>query len=357
MTRMVDAGPTTLLQLCPNDHPPFLDICALYQAAAAELGRQALTVFFGPARGEPMAGAVYLDQQNLRSARRLGDLLTARLGQATRSPLELAVCHRYRALEAFRHSALVARQTLCVVHEFGFFRRRRRRLRRALMHRQVRFAGVSAPVVAELKPVVGNPVLLPNGIDLARQARARLSRAAAQRALGLRQEDFNIGVIGRLHPKKQPQLALAGFAAFAPGHPKATLSYLGDGELRGELQAAARGLRVNFAGFVEHAARFLPGFDVVLIPSSEREAFNMVALEAMAAGVPVVAGPAPGPRFVLADAGLYFSAATPTAVAHALSEAQGLGEARSAVAEAGRFRADAEFSVAATGRRLQAWLT
>ena len=353
---MTDAASVNFLQLCPNDHPPFLDICEVHAAAAEQVGLSARTVFLGPARAQPMAKAVYLDQADMRSTRRLGGALAAALGDVAEHPLDLALCHRYRALEAFRRSGLSAQRTVCVAHEFGFFRRARRRLRRALMYRRVQFAGISAPVVAELETVVGNALLLPNGIDLARQARDRLSAAQAQQALDLQAEDFNVAVVGRLHPKKQPQLALAGFCAFAVGRPGATLTFLGDGELRRDLQDAAADQRVNFAGFVAHAARYLSAFDAVLIPSGEQEAFNMVALEAMAAGVPVVAGPAPGPRYVLGDVGIYFSAAAPAAVAGALEVAYARAPASEASAERGRARAEAEFSLAAASKRLRSYL-
>lgn len=357
---MAELRAITVLQICPNDHPPFLDICDVYQRAVAELGQGVLTVFLSPAHGEPLAGAIYLDQPNLRSARQLGRVLRGRVaGSLPKESLPLVLCHRYRALQAFLHSGLGANHTLCIAHEFEFFRRARRRLRRALFQRHVHFAGVSPAVVAELAGSVTTPLLLPNGIDLSRQAEQRLSRTVAQRELGLQDDDFNVAVVGRLHPKKQPQLALAGFSLFANECPNATLTYMGDGELMAALQNAAVGLSVSFSGFVSQAARYLAAFDVVLIPSGEREAFNMVALEAMAAGVLVVAGPAPGPRFVLGDVGVYFSEASPTALARALGEAHTLSKtnrpAAQQVVEQGRQRAQAEFSLAAIGRRLQSW--
>ena len=354
---MAESRAISVLQLCPNDQPPFLDICGVYQAAAEELGHRVVTVFLGDAHGEPMRNAVYLGQQDLRSSRRLGRALREALRDGVDGKLSLVLCHRYRALQAFRFSGLVADKVLCVAHEFGFFRRLRRRLQRVAVHRQVRFAGVSAPVVAELANTVTDPVLLPNGIDLALQAQRRLAPEAALGELGLRGEDFNIAVLGRLHPKKQPQVALLGFALFAAEQADATLTFLGDGELMAELQNAAAGQRVKFAGFVPQAARCLLAFDVVLIPSGEREAFNMVALESMAAGVPVVAGPASGPRFVLGDVGVYFADPSPRSVAAALTQARALSSADGQAAELGRQRAELEFSLAATGARLKSWLS
>lgn len=352
---MTEPASVELLQVCPSDHPPFLDICQVYQSAATELERHCVTVFLGPARGEPMAGAVYLDQSSLDSSRRLGRVLAewAR-GYPGKLTVSLALCHRHRALRAFLSSGLGAQHTLCVAHEFGYFRRVRRRLQRAVFQRHVQFAGVSPPVVAELDSTLAGTHLLPNGIDLSGHAARSLPAAVAQQALGLRDDDFNVAVVGRLHPKKQPQLALAGFTPFAAEHADATLTFLGDGELLSELSRASQGPRTRFAGFIPHAARYLSAFDVVLIPSGAAEAFNLVALEAMAAGVRVVAGPAPGPRYVLGDAGLYFSEQSPAAVAAALEAAYA---DRGANHEAGSDRAQSEFSVTAVAQRLRPWLS
>ena len=38
-----------IVQLCPNDHPPFFDICRVYQAAGESLGYKVLTFFLSPA--------------------------------------------------------------------------------------------------------------------------------------------------------------------------------------------------------------------------------------------------------------------------------------------------------------------
>jgi glycosyltransferase involved in cell wall biosynthesis len=106
-------------------------------------------------------------------------------------------------------------------------------------------------------------------------------------------------------------------------------------------------------GFKDNARSLLRAFDVLLIVSEDREAFGMVALEAMAAGVPVLAQTAPGPGFVLGE-NAYYCAADPASIATGLIQ---VGEARRnghtrAVSDAARRRVERDFSVAALAARL-----
>jgi glycosyltransferase involved in cell wall biosynthesis len=72
----------------------------------------------------------------------------------------------------------------------------------------------------------------------------------------------------------------------------AQLVVVGDGEFRRELQGCAQQLEiephVNFLGYRCDAAAMMPGFDVFVHPS-RWEGFDLVFLEAMAAGLPIVA--------------------------------------------------------------------
>ncbi|HEY2011506.1 MAG TPA: glycosyltransferase [Rhizomicrobium sp.] len=94
--------------------------------------------------------------------------------------------------------------------------------------------------------------------------------------------------IGRLEPQKDPELALQVIAAMSgPVH----LTMLGDGALRGSLaqRIAAMGLgeKVALAGHVPRIESHLAEADVLLI-TSRYEGGPAVAVEALAAGVPVV---------------------------------------------------------------------
>jgi glycosyltransferase involved in cell wall biosynthesis len=95
-------------------------------------------------------------------------------------------------------------------------------------------------------------------------------------------------VTSRLAREKGVDLAIAACAR--AGLP---LTVCGDGPLAGELraQAASLGADVTFAGRVDEdeLARLRAQAGVALVPSRAQETFGLAALEAMAAGVPVVA--------------------------------------------------------------------
>jgi glycosyltransferase involved in cell wall biosynthesis len=100
--------------------------------------------------------------------------------------------------------------------------------------------------------------------------------------------------------------------------------------------------RVDFVGGLRDAAQYLRAFDALLFASGPAEAFGIVLVEAMLAGVPVVCADAPGPRSVLGPDGLYFDGAA----RDALNECARLSErARARMCEAQRARAVRKYSV------------
>jgi len=116
-----------------------------------------------------------------------------------------------------------------------------------------------------------------------------LARDEARRRLGLGPDAVVIGWVGRLSAEKGPDLAVRAIAAVpAPS----SLSFIGDGPEREAVSRLAHDLgvagRIRWHGNVPGAGTLLRAFDVVLL-SSRTEGTPMVLLEAMAAGVPVVA--------------------------------------------------------------------
>ena len=53
--------------------------------------------------------------------------------------------------------------------------------------------------------------------------------------------------------------------------------------------------------------QYFKAFDCFVMPSSDAEAFGVVLLEGMLAGLPILASDAPGPNDVLCDTGIRFS--------------------------------------------------
>jgi len=104
--------------------------------------------------------------------------------------------------------------------------------------------------------------------------------------------------VGRLTPAKNQALAVAALAHV----PDATLLVVGDGPERAAVEAAARQLdgRVVFTGTRRDARAITGAADVVVIPS-ESEGLPLAALEALAAGRPIVATAVRGLRDLLDD--------------------------------------------------------
>ena len=137
----------------------------------------------------------------------------------------------------------------------------------------------------------GKTYLVPN--SLVPQARLPPERVRQLRAeLGAGDDDFLIGGVGRLAPRKGFDLLLQAFAEAQL--PQATLVIVGDGSERGSLQRLA-GNNVRFAGFRRDVKDLYQAFDLFVCPS-RYEPFGRVIAEALDGGVPVIACESQGPR-------------------------------------------------------------
>jgi glycosyltransferase involved in cell wall biosynthesis len=143
-------------------------------------------------------------------------------------------------------------------------------------------------------------VVVPYGFDLdARIDSSSATRAAKRGEVGLG-DTFAIGWAGRLTPIKRPQDLVRVLTQVQD----ATLVLAGDGELRGEVESLARDLavsgRVRFLGYRSDMGSWYAAFDAFLLTSAN-EGAPVVAIEALAAGVPVVATAAGGTGTVVDD--------------------------------------------------------
>jgi glycosyltransferase involved in cell wall biosynthesis len=117
---------------------------------------------------------------------------------------------------------------------------------------------------------------------------------ALRKKLGLEQNHFVIGKIGRIFKLKGHADLLAAFAKILPQVPHARLLFVGDGALRGEIENQIRALglegKVIFTGLVPpgEVAHYVGVMDC-LAHLSYREALSRALPQALAAGKPVVA--------------------------------------------------------------------
>jgi L-malate glycosyltransferase len=166
-----------------------------------------------------------------------------------------------------------------------------------------RLTAVSPYMLSELGAQGHSQVeLVPNPVAPAVFASGRAREQAAACAVGM--------VCNGWGDRKNPAVALEGFAQWHALHPKAVLHLFGADFGPGELAqrwALARGMGdgLRFHGMLPHneLIRRLAELDALLHPALE-ESFGVVLAEAMALGLPVVAGRGSGavPWVVGADA-------------------------------------------------------
>jgi len=123
-----------------------------------------------------------------------------------------------------------------------------------------------------------------------------------------------LAVVGRLDRQKGIDWLLRLLPEVFARLPNHDLLIVGEGPQRGKLERRARRLgidrRVLFTGFQRHAAAVLPHCDMLLLPS-RWEGMPNVVLEAMAAGLPVVARNVEGIAELLGPLGLEQVASDP----------------------------------------------
>ncbi len=121
--------------------------------------------------------------------------------------------------------------------------------------------------------------------------------AAVRRELGLRPDDFAVGSVTRLHDSKGNEYLVAAARRVLDERPRAKFLLVGEGPLRGALEAQARSLglgdRFVFHGFARDVAAVLAAFDLSVFPSLW-EGTPLTVFEALAAGKPIVATDADG---------------------------------------------------------------
>ena len=156
-------------------------------------------------------------------------------------------------------------------------------------------------------------VVIPNAVDLPARGAGGVPEQAEH-------ADHCIGFVGRLDPIKRVPDLVAAMAQLPTDY---TLDIWGEGSHRPSIEAAIAkhrvAQRVTLHGAIASPSDALQQIDCLVLPS-QAEGFGLVLIEAMAAGVPVVATRVPGIREVVRDeqTGLLTPPADPPALAAAI---------------------------------------
>jgi hypothetical protein len=166
----------------------------------------------------------------------------------------------------------------------------------------------------------------------------------ARAELDLAQDAFVVGGIGRLHRQKGWDVLCEAAGKVRRERSDTVFVVVGDGEERGRLMSISACSNVSFVGYRRSAESLLPAFDILVMPS-RYEAFGRVAVEAMLAGIPVVASAVQALPEVLDGHAMLVPPEDAEALAAALLELLEDERARRAMAAAARVRAESLFGV------------
>lgn len=130
-----------------------------------------------------------------------------------------------------------------------------------------------------------------HGVDIGR-LRVKVDRAPFLQSLGLDPARRVIGTIGRPIEEKGHSYLLDAIPSIVAQHPDVQFLIVGEGRLRGELVSRVAkepyAPHVHFVGARKDIPELLSVMDVFVFPSI-REGLGIALMEAMAAGVPIVA--------------------------------------------------------------------
>ena len=226
----------------------------------------------------------------------------------------LCIAHRFKPI----YIALLGSKlpVIGVHHAFGDYKRRSRQWLANHFRDRLRLLGVSNAVRDDMRACL--PKFKPehietlyNRIDVEAVQAEQVSREEARQFLDLPLDAWIVGNVGRLHPDKDQTTLIKGFAQALPELPEGSLlAIMGSGRLEQQLKQLAVDLdvadSVRFLGQVPNGRRYFKAFDLFAL-TSDHEPFGMVLLEAMAAGVPVIATDCGGAKEVVEYAGNRFT--------------------------------------------------
>jgi glycosyltransferase involved in cell wall biosynthesis len=223
-----------------------------------------------------------------------------------------------------------------------------------------RFIAVSeanARYLIQNKGLPGNKVrVIRNGSDVHRFVPAYKPSGSLKASLGFGESDPVLVVVARLEPQKGHRILLDAMPTIRVQFPKVRLVCVGDGVLRSDLMERTCALdlqeNVRFVGTQTNVQDWLALADVSVLPSFY-EGLPLVAIESLAAGVPVVATDVDGTPEVVVNGktGLTVAANDPRALAEAISLLLQSAELRRQFATAGRQWVLEEFTEAQQIRR------
>ena len=202
-------------------------------------------------------------------------------------------------------------------------------------------------------------VVIPNGIRILPPTLPEV-RAEVRDEFGFQTDDVVVGVVARLSAQKAHQVLFRAAARLTGTVPNLRLLVIGGGPREEELKALADelGIVARFVGLRRDVPRLLAGTDISCL-SSVHEGVPLTVLEAMAAGLPVVATECGALRDLIEEdvTGHLVPVGDVSALSARLSELARDPALRARLGTAGRLRAERDFGIQRTADGYTALLT
>lgn len=189
-----------------------------------------------------------------------------------------------------------------------------------------------------------------NGVDP--EAFSRRSEHDLRQQLGLNEEVKLWGCLGNVRPAKAYDVLVNAMALIQDENPRLHVVVAGHqraslmAQLREQVDALGVGDRLHFIGFIDDSAAFLRQLDYFVLPSRS-EGFSIATIEAMMAGLPIVATRCGGPEEILTHekTGWLVNPDDPRALAEAMLRLSSNDTLARDLASAGQYHSRACFGI------------
>ena len=135
-------------------------------------------------------------------------------------------------------------------------------------------------------------IVLHNGIDVEKFRFSQEKRIQKRAELGLSDEEYVIGCVGRLVEQKNQGIVISAMPTVLEAMPSTVLILVGEGPMRDKIKQQIEDLeidvtRIRMLGSRTDVNELLNAFDLFVLPSKD-EGLGIAAIEAQANGLPVL---------------------------------------------------------------------
>jgi glycosyltransferase involved in cell wall biosynthesis len=308
-----------VLQICHSYYPPFLDCARQYAALFHGTEHQIITVYLTGEENAEVAQKTASDKVIFLGykSRQVRGLKLGAIAKIRRIVQEndFAFCIAHRVKPTY--VALLASKlpVISVHHNYNDYTRLSRKWFINLFKDRLLMLGVSDSVRDDLRRDLPSwPIeriqTLYNRIDVETTQAEMHEKSQARRFLGLPDNAWIVGNVGRLHHDKDQATLIKAFHLARPSlSANSLLVIMGKGPLEAELKNLAKDLAIEqqviFSGNIPNAKQYFKAFDLFAL-TSDHEPFGMVLLEAMAAELPIICSDCGGGAEVVKGIGQLF---------------------------------------------------